>query len=113
MNSSSFVETGSTRDAGTLLPGNAVAVKDALEPVRVAGSKIWGNPEKFPARIAGEGTLRTVWLCFRLRSDSKFDVKNSRFLPLKILGIHTGPPRVNPYWLNRNGSLTGTTLVNA
>src|SRR6266853_137780 len=113
MNSSSFTAAGSKRCEGMTLPGNGDAVRVAPEPDLVAGSKFCGRPAKLPARIAREGTLSTLCVCLRLRSDSKFDVKNSLFLPLNSFGIRIGPPRVKPYWLKRNGSLGGTTLVNA
>src|SRR5436190_16039006 len=97
MNSSSLIAAGSKRCDGMAFPGKGEAVRVAPEPVLVAGSKICGRPAKFPARMAKEGTLITLCVCLRLRRDSKFEVKNSLFLPLKILGIRTGPPSVNPY----------------
>jgi len=49
--------------------------------------------EKSPSRIAKVGTLAVMRSCFRSRNPSKLDEKNSRFFPLKSLGISIGPPR--------------------
>ena len=59
------------------------------------------------AGIVGEVIATEELTCVvrRSRSSSRFDMKKSLSLPLKILGIEIGPPRVKPYWLRRNGFL--------
>jgi hypothetical protein len=51
------------------------------------GPRFASSSEKFPLRIAADGTLKGFWNCFRSLYPSKFDMKNRWF-------FQTGPPAV-------------------
>ena len=60
---------------------------------RVSGScSCVGTAEKSPLRMAGVSVVADVTVVVRDLNPSKFDMKNSRFLPLNSFGIATGPP---------------------
>src|SRR5690349_22713464 len=96
------------RDWGMTFPGNGVAdvaIPAALK-TRVRGSKMLRpEAEKSPLRMALVATEELTCVVSRSRSSSRLDMKKSLSLPLKILGIEIGPPRVKPYWLRRKGFL--------
>src|SRR3954449_2408032 len=92
---------GSIRWAGMTLPGNAVrSAGFGLE----AGSYILVPVAlKLPPRISAVGMVRNFGgePC-RTVVRSQSTKKKSLFLPLKSLGIHTGPPNATPNWLRIN-----------
>src|SRR5712691_498341 len=92
-----------------LLSANGMAVTTPLGPVvRVNGLyKVVLNEEKSPCRHESGAVVYRPWSVRRLLNPSKFDMKNSRFFPLNSFGIWMGPPRVKPYWFQRNGALSG------
>src|ERR1700674_4208607 len=67
-----------------------------------------GSAKKSPCRSAAVGTV-VAYTGFPVSSGdvagseslmpSKPKNQKTRFLPLKTLGIHSGPPTVTPYWL--------------
>ena len=88
----------SKRFDGTLLLGYGDTVTFGGVPLRVSGSiRTLGMLEKSPSRIACGMVVAVDVLVVRDLKPSKFDMKNRRFLPLKIFGIRTGPLRVKPY----------------
>src|SRR3954470_12742217 len=88
------------RLAGMMFPANGApvvgslmtAVEEEKLPVRKAAGGISAWPPNEPA----------TW-----RPDSQLKKKKVLFFPLNTLGIHTGPPRLAPYWLRlRRGGFT-------
>src|SRR6266704_929084 len=105
-NSNNCCETRLSRLVGITFPGNWVADKAKPEALKtlLSGSKMLRPAvEKSPERMRSVPTEARSCVVFRSRSCSQFDRKKSLFLPLNSLGIETGPPRVKPYWLRRNG----------